>query len=651
MLNFKLPDMKKVKLALVLLLAVLCPSCKDYLDVVPDNVATIDIAFSNSLTAEQYLFTCYSYIPGLGDSYRNIGLFATDELWMRRSYLDGSNTSSLPESFQIALGFQNVNDPYMNLWDGMGKVGGMSLFKGIRDCNIFLENLRDDHKVSDITYETRNRWIAEAEFLKAYFHFYLFRMYGPIPIVDKNLPVSSSIEETKYKRQPADSVVNYISRLLDKAIVDLPARIVNLSTEYGRIDKAIAASVKAQLWITAASPLFNGNPDYNNFVDKDGTHLFSTAYDPAKWDSAVTACELAANICEANGITLYKFDQALPISDQTKVQLSIRNSLSARENNVEVIWPLTKSQTTSIQNRSMARLDSRYDANFEAANDLYNPTLNIASLFYTDHGVPIEEDKTWDYDGRFAIREATADDRYNLIPGYEVSAFHFNREPGFYADLGFDGGVWYMQNSPSGSDENTWTVKAREGGPQAAYGIQSYSVTGYWPKKIPNWEFVIHSSGYAREEYAWPEIRLTGLYLLYAEALNEVGRGEDAIRYLDRIRERNGLKGVKESWSAYSTNPDKFSTQAGLREIIHRQRAIDLVFEGKRYWDLLRWKEAPRELNGPVWGWNINSSDAATYYQPRVLYFRKFVEPRDYFSPIREQSLIENPNLVQNPGW
>lgn len=646
--------MKKTKLLLIQLMAVCTvslTSCNDFLDIVPDNVSTIDLAFSNSLTAEQYLFTCYSYIPSLGDSYRNIGLFAADELWMRRSYLDGTNTSSLPHSFQIGLGFQNTNDPYMNLWDGMSAAGGMSLYKGIRDCNIFLENLRDESKVTDITRETRNRWIAEVKFLKAYFHYYLLRMYGPIPIVDENLPVSASVEQVKYKRQPVDEVVAYVVDLLDNAITNLPGKITNLATEYGRIDRAIALSVKAEVLTMAASPLFNGNPDYRDFVDKDGIHLFSREYDPQKWELAVNACKAAVDACEENGIVLYRFNQPLPISDETKVQMSIRNSFSVRENNVEVIWPLTKSITTSIQNRSMARLDSRYSSNLEAANDLYNPTLNIATLFYTENGVPIEADKTWDFDNRFTIQQGTESERFNLIPGYEVSAFHFRREPSFYASLGFDGGVWYMKNSPSGSDENTWTVRAREGGPQGRYGVQSYSVTGYWPKKIPNWEYVIHSSGYAREEYAWPEIRLTGLYLLYAEVLNEVGRGDEAIEYLDKIRDRNGLQGIKASWSTYSTNPNKFATKEGLREIIHRQRAIDLAFEGKRYWDLLRWKKAPQELNVPIWGWNVTASDAESYYQPTAIHVRKFVSPRDYFFPIKERSLIDNPNLVQNPGW
>ncbi|WP_225975249.1 hypothetical protein [Anseongella ginsenosidimutans] len=38
-------------------------SCS-YLDIVPDNIATIDNAFVSRNMAEKFLFTCYSYLPG-----------------------------------------------------------------------------------------------------------------------------------------------------------------------------------------------------------------------------------------------------------------------------------------------------------------------------------------------------------------------------------------------------------------------------------------------------------------------------------------------------------------------------------------------------------------------------------------------------------
>ena len=36
--------------------------CGSWLDIVPDNVATLDNAFALRTTAERYLFTCYSYL-------------------------------------------------------------------------------------------------------------------------------------------------------------------------------------------------------------------------------------------------------------------------------------------------------------------------------------------------------------------------------------------------------------------------------------------------------------------------------------------------------------------------------------------------------------------------------------------------------------
>ena len=82
------------------------------------------------------------------------------------------------------------------------------------------------------------------------------------------------------------------------------------------------------------------------------------------------------------------------------------------------------------------------------------------------------------------------------------------------------------------------------------------------------------------------------MYLLYAEALNELGNGEEAIVWLDKIRLRAGLKGVKVSWLNHSNRSNKPSTTDGLREIIQQERMIEMAFEGSRIWDLRRWKLA-----------------------------------------------------------
>ena len=146
-------------------------------------------------------------------------------------------------------------------------------------------------------------------------------------------------------------------------------------------------------------------------------------------------------------------------------------------------------------------------------------------------------------------------------------------------------------------------------------------------------------------------LRLGDLYLLYAEALNEVnGPSPEVFQYLDLIRAKGGLPGVEESWSNFSRNPSKFTNKEGLREIIRRERSIEMALEGERFWDLRRWKDAPLELNKPITGWDVDQEKAEDYYREKIIFNQTF-SLKDYFWPIREQDLIVNKNLVQNPGW
>src|SRR3546814_9102863 len=91
-----------------------------------------------------------------------------------------------------------------------------------------------------------------------------------------------------------------------------------------------------------------------------------------------------------------------------------------------------------------------------------------------ENGVPISEDKTWDYADRYNLRIATSDDEA-LQTGYQTVGLHFNREPRFYADMAFDGSKWFMQtgtyNIQSKSEQHTGKKQSR-----------LYSITGYYTK-------------------------------------------------------------------------------------------------------------------------------------------------------------------------
>jgi len=630
----------------IILAASLLGSCS-YLDVVPDNVATIDYAFRLRSQAEKYLFTCYSYLPSYASWAANPALLSGDEIWFFYPTAE-AYYGKPPSNWEVARGNQSVISPYLDYFGGRN--GGKPLFQAIRDCNTFLANI--DY-VPDIQEEERTKWISEVTFLKAYYHWFLLRMYGPIPIIDENLPISSGTDEVAVSRQPVDTCFNYITSLIDKALPGLPDQIEDRVNDLGRINKPIALAIKARVLVTAASPLFNGNSAYGNFKDKDGTALFNTTVDIQKWQLAVDACKTAIDFCEAQGHELYHFNPAVntyKIGPEMQIQMDIRHAVCDKWN-AEVIWGASNSMVGSLQQYAQPYLDpsvSITNGNTRPYGE-YAPPLKIAEQFYTAHGVPIEEDKTWDYNQRYDLRTATEEDKLYIKPGYTTAVLHFNREPRFYADLGFDGGVWYGQGKFD--EKNTWHVEGKSGQFSGVRGGGEYSITGYYVKKLIHFQSVLQTNGtYSIQSYPWPIMRLADLYLYYAEALNEIGNQEEALTWINQVRLRAGIPTVQDAWQQYAKQSNAYQSQDGLRKIIHQERLIEMAFEGGRYWDLLRWKEAASVSSGSIMGWDVKQTDVNYYYRPTVLFSRSF-RPKDYFWPIREQDLIVNSKLVQNPGW
>jgi hypothetical protein len=617
-------------------------SCSKYLDFVPDNVATIDNAFAMRSSAEKYLFTCYSFLPLHGNIDANPAFTAGDEIMIPVEMLGVDN---LPNDI-IGRGLQNIVDPVVNYWNGT--LNGKALYRGISTCNIFLENIG---RVPDIPEAERVRWIAEAKFLKAYFHYWLMRMYGPIPLMKVNIPVTSEVDAFLVKRAPIDSCVNYMVQLIDEGLSSLQPTVFSETSDLGRITSLIALSVKAEILVTAASPLFNGNSEYAGYRNKDGEALFNTTFDAQKWKRAADACKAAIDACAATGLKLYYYQPVVDqynLSAETKTQMSIRNAVTEKWN-PEIIWANTQSTTGAIQSFSQARIDPARIANFSFKGFLA-PTLKMAELFYSKNGVPIEEDLTYDYNGRYSLQTAGVNDRFSILQGYTTAALHFNREARFYASLGFDGGIWYGQGKFD--DKATFNVQAKALQTAGGSSGERYSGTGYWPKKLVNFNNVIGPvNTYEMRDYPWPVMRLADLYLLYAEALNEFsGPGAEVYQYINLVRTRAGLKSVEESWTNFSRNPGKYTTKDGLRNIIQQERMIELAFEGKRFWDIRRWKKAPQLMNKSIQGWDVAQQDEALYYRVKNLFTQQF-QLKDYFWPVKESELIVNKNLVQSPGW
>ncbi|WP_019540100.1 RagB/SusD family nutrient uptake outer membrane protein [Proteiniphilum acetatigenes] len=636
--------------AVILTIGTTVISCKDYLDVVPDNTATIDHAFRNRHEAEKFLYGCFSFLPNHADPASNPALLGGDEVW----YIDPANIVS-PILWNIAKGNQGTNSPYANYWashqDGYDLRGGKALFTALSDCNIFLDNI---YKPKDLDDYERDWWIAEVTFLKAFYHFYLFRMYGPIPLIRENLPISASSDEVRRYREPVDDVVNYIVELLDASIENLPMEILDVTSDLGRPTKATALALKAQVLTLAASPLFNGNTDYVNIVDNKGRQLFPQEYRPEKWQRAADALKEAIDVAHEAGHELFDF-RTIPfsnnLSDYTILAMQVRGAVTERWNK-EIIWGESNVNPDPLQRICFPAWNP--NQNSGGIGKSYAPTLQVVEQFYTYNGVPIEEDKEWVGINLMDLRTGSSSHRYYIREGFQTINLHFYREARFYGAITFDGGTFYG-NGRTNSDTDMWHTPMKGLDPGGGVApTERYSSTGYLCKKLTHYLTSVPeaNSSITCYRYAFPIIRLADLYLMYAEVLNEVKATPDAevYEYIDLVRARTGLEEVVESWQAHSLNPDKPSTKEGMREIIRRERLNELAFEGSRFWDLRRWKLAEEYMNRPIRGLNIVGQTAADFYQVKEVYSPTFTK-KDYLWPIRQSVLLKNTNLVQNLGW
>ncbi|MDR3267605.1 MAG: RagB/SusD family nutrient uptake outer membrane protein [Tannerella sp.] len=625
----------------------LCLGACNYLDVVPEGTGKLENVFTSRETALRYMYSNYSFLQTM-DPLQAMEVTGCGELWVPSEPQYPVMNS---DGIRIAEGRQS---PFVNLWNRW-----YHIYAAISNCNTMIGGLQT-YRMPDLPDWERDQWIAENKVLKAWFHFYLLRQYGPIPIIRENLPISTGMEDVQVPREPADAAFDYIVQLLDEATPYLNS-VASSTQDYGRINKTVALAIKAQVLITAASPLFNCNEEQATLKNKDGLQLFAQdkSQENAKWQRAVQACDEALTLCvDELGMKLYEYPghQNYNLSPVMMQQMTLRQAFCERWSS-EVIWAYTKDWVHDLQIRT-ARSIGTYG--WSQNYGIFGVPLSMVEQFYSANGVPVKEDKTWEYDKRYDLRAGTTAENRYIREGQTTARMNFDREPRFYAWMAFDRGVYYGHGFEDDSNPNNLLyVRSRynEAQGSGAFSINNSSgpCTGYYPKKYVHYK----TQGTADQQmgvevYIWPLMRLPELLLYYAEALNEAedspAARDKAMEYVDMIRERAGLEKIADAWKAYSSNSTKYQSQIGLRQIIQQERTIELAFEGKRYWDLRRWKTATEVLNAPVQGWNMAQRDVESYYRPFTIFEQSF-GLKDYFSPIPDGELQRNTKLVQNLGW
>ena len=142
--------------------------------------------------------------------------------------------------------------------------------------------------------------------------------------MDQNIPVNAGEEEVKVFRNTIDECFDYVINTLTEIIDSnhLPDKIMNEAEELGRITQGIAMAIRAEVMVTAASPLFNGNADYKGYTDSRGIEIFnpnkSEQDKKQRWIDAAEACKQAIEFLKAQGHDLYKYTS---LSFRTKLSV------------------------------------------------------------------------------------------------------------------------------------------------------------------------------------------------------------------------------------------------------------------------------------------------------------------------------------------
>lgn len=208
-----------------------------------------------------------------------------------------------------------------------------------------------------------------------------------------------------------------------------------------------------------------------------------------------------------------------------------------------------------------------------------------------------------------------------------------NRDKRFEATIIYDGASWkngiiYTRlGVPNNSNELD------------ASGAGGKGRTGYFLKKMVDPAIVPGVSAGANS-IIW---RYAEVLLNYAEAQNEAtGPDNSVYEAMNKVRKRAGLPDLPANL-----------TQAEMRMRIRRERRIEMAFEGKRLFDLWRWRTAEQTFSKPLRAMKITVVDGKPVYEKVNAGGGKiaFDATKNYLMPIPQTVIAQNPKIIQNPKY
>ena len=378
--------MKKNIVYLMLASLLLFTGCANYLDQDPEDLNSMDKIFSSKIETTKWYNRIYSddfMVQEMHYSGQIPYFWCTDE----SAYILESHVRNIAEG-------KMSPDNYYG-YTGYNLYFFVRYYQAIRHCNLFLENVDKCAELGEIDRRTMR---AEARFMRAYYHYLLLRLYGPIPIVE----TSRSADQigASQARNTLGECVRWINGEIDWACENgMPAARDEKFT-LGLPTIGAARAIQSRMLLMVASPLFNGNSAYKNWTNHDGTVLMPQTYDKELWKDAADAAKTVIDMTE--------YQLLKPAADATFDEIvdnlrAVTTTWGAGKN-TEIIW----GHPNSVQWYGMCALPARW----YGWNGRYSLAIGMINDFFMADGSPSRPLEEW-----FASKKFSAEAGNGSTPG------------------------------------------------------------------------------------------------------------------------------------------------------------------------------------------------------------------------------------------
>jgi hypothetical protein len=604
----------------------LTTSClKEYLDKAPESGLTEDVVFTKYANFKAFFDANYDgrkyYNNGWRDTwnYKSTTPFYFDQ-WDQKyalnSTTDAADQGRYMEGHAWKSGNMSETIIAKMCYDGNRRPVLGACFDGIRMCNIAIRKV---DRIQDADDNIKNDFSGQAYFLRAWYHWTMFRIWGPMPYLDYVMgPYDKTwdlprMEKNDYLQRIVSDIDSayYFFTLCDKIRRD-PMPGVSGSGSYGtyemhRPNGMGCKAFKSRVLLFAASPLNN----------KNGA---------SEWQVAAAAAWDAIQLAESKGVII------LPLTDPSKNDRHL--NYYGKDASDESIWV-----------RSHGNQSWNFDATFwngvlttGSGSSGTNPTQNWVDKYETLSGMPLN----------------TAADRAAAVAAgqYNEQRPFDNRDPRLATD------VVYNQSPLPGWSANKAQIYYDNGVPSellvTSWNGRTY--TGYMLRK--NWAGN-DTKNRNSSIFSDPIFRLTELYLNYAEAVNEAygptgtapGSSLTAIAAINKIRNKSGMPNVRAEF---------IGSKDAFRPRVKNERNVELGFEGHHYYDdIRRWKELQQVMSSKLYAMLPQKVPVSATYPTGFRYDRTELSPDRqpiweegmYYLPFLNADALKMKNFVANPVW